>query len=157
MFSSVNKPVRLRDTPDLSAVRRPLGLSKCLDPVGRHLRRSIHIAGEAHVAGSGVLLDEALDGVLFEVEPTGLFRAENVTQLKGEHRIVCSALPGPSRHQRRHQSSHLSPPRSLGVIEGERLQRSRGYHEDYSLAKALAALIAIAAILFCGAVVFGAI
>ncbi|MER9875608.1 hypothetical protein [Mesorhizobium sp. M0195] len=67
--------------------------------------------------------------------------------------------PGPSRAERRrqYQSSHPVPPRNLGVIEGERLQRARGYHEDYSLAKALASLIAVTAILFCAAVIFGAL
>ncbi|MER8786851.1 hypothetical protein NKH71_03120 [Mesorhizobium sp. M0983] len=74
-------------------------------------------------------------------------------------RIVCSPLPGPSRHQRRrgHQSSHPTPPRNLGVIEGDRLQRTRGYHEDYSLAKNLASLAAVAAMLFCTALLFGAL
>ncbi|WP_376704721.1 hypothetical protein RQ479_08220 [Mesorhizobium sp. ISC25] len=74
-------------------------------------------------------------------------------------RIVCQSLPGPSRAERRrqHQSSHSIPPRNLGVIEGERLQRARGYHEDYSLAKNLASLIAVAAILFCAAVILGAL
>ncbi|MER8478401.1 hypothetical protein [Mesorhizobium sp. M0159] len=74
-------------------------------------------------------------------------------------RIVCSPLSGPSRHQRRrqYQWSHPVPPRNLGVIEGERLQRARGYHEDYSLAKNLASLAAVTAILFCAAVIFGAV
>lgn len=74
-------------------------------------------------------------------------------------RIVCSALPGPSRHHRRrdHQSSHPTPPRNLGCIEGEMKQRAAGYHEDYSLAKNLASLLAVTAMLFCAVVFLGAI
>lgn len=79
--------------------------------------------------------------------------------LRELERIVCSPVPDPSRAERRrqYQSSHPVPPRNLGVIEGERLQRSRGYHEDYSLAKNLASLAAVTAILFCAAVVMGAL
>lgn len=92
----------------------------------------------------------------FVIQPNvDLFHARPAEQ----GRIVCSAQSGPSRHQRRrdHQASHPIPPRNLGVIEGERLQRSRGYHEDYSLAKNLASLAALAAVLSCAAVVMGAL
>lgn len=90
----------------------------------------------------------------FVIQPNvDLFHARPAEQ----DRIICSAQTGPSRHQRQHQSSHPIPPRNLGVIEGERLQRARGYHEDYSLAKNLASLAAVTAILFCAAVIFGAV
>lgn len=92
----------------------------------------------------------------FVIQPNvDLFHARPAEQ----GRIVCSRLPGPSRYDRRrdYQASHPIPPRNLGVIEGERLQRSRGYHEDYSLAKNLASLAAVTAILFCAAVVMGAL
>lgn len=48
-------------------------------------------------------------------------------------------------------------PRNLGVIEGERLQRARGYHEAYELTRAIASFVAIAAILFCVALIIGAV
>lgn len=94
----------------------------------------------------------------FVIQPNvDLFHARPAEQ----DRIICSAQPGPSRHQRRrqYQSSHaiLPPPRNLGVIEGERLQRSRGYHEDYSLAKNLASLAAVTGVLFCVAVFLEAV
>jgi hypothetical protein len=41
------------------------------------------------------------------------------------------------------------------VIEGERLRRARGYHEDYSPAKALTSAVAITAIVFCMAIICG--
>ncbi|MCF6112347.1 hypothetical protein [Mesorhizobium muleiense] len=92
----------------------------------------------------------------FVIQPNvDLFHARPAEQ----DRIICSAQTGPSRHQRRrqYQSSHAIPPRNLGVIEGERLQRARGYHEDYSLAKNLASLAAVTAVLFCAAVIVGAV
>ncbi|TIS78113.1 MAG: hypothetical protein E5W94_11045 [Mesorhizobium sp.] len=101
------------------------------------------------------------DHVLVDLEARAeLVERDRLAKHRGEQLvIVCSALPGPSRAERRrqYQSSHPAPPRNLGVIEGERLQRSRGYHEDYSLAKNLASLAAVTAILFCAAVVMGAL
>ncbi|MDX8513571.1 hypothetical protein [Mesorhizobium captivum] len=72
-------------------------------------------------------------------------------------RIACSREPGPSRYERRRQHQSAIPSRNLGVIEGEHLRNARGYCEDYELARALASLVAVAAILFCAAVILGAI
>ncbi|TPK15200.1 hypothetical protein FJ872_19590 [Mesorhizobium sp. B2-5-9] len=75
-------------------------------------------------------------------------------------RIICSDQ-GQSRFDRRRANAPVcctEPPRNLGVIEGERLQRSRGYRDEASLAKNLASLVAVALVLvFFWAVIAGAL
>lgn len=89
----------------------------------------------------------------------GVAPDENIAQSRPaeDNRVVCSRQAGPSRYERRrqHQSSHAVPPRNLGVIEGDRLQRSRGYHEQATMAKNLASILAVASILYCAAIIIG--